>query len=571
MMSRSAYGMLLMLFCLMTSTYVTASAQQHIEPSQLQQAPPAKPAGAPVVLDEDTLFVIYDQLGPFTPQERAQAIADRLARLAKDPFTRIYPVSAADRETTSELIYGEMVVMTVTDRDALPTGKKRFEVAKDYADKIQAALAISRKQFTARTLLIDAGLALLDTLILVVLLVLFHKVFPKLYLKLDTWRGTVIRPIRIQRVELLSTDQIAAGLTAFAKAIRVAAVLVLLYVYLTTVLGIFPWTRGISTALFGAVLSTLSSIGQAFATYIPNVISIIVIVFVTRYIIKLIRLLFTGIERGAITFAEFQRDWAQPTYKIVRFLVIVFAAIAIFPYIPGSQSEGFRGISVFLGLLLSLGSAVSISNIIAGVVLTYMHPFRLGDRVKVADTIGDVIEKGLLVTRIRTIKNVDVTIPNSLVLSNHLINFSSSAKNLGLILHTRVTIGYDAPWKTVHELLIHAARATTHILQKPEPFVLQTSLDDFYVTYELNAYTDQANLMATIYAELHQHIQDTFNEAGVEIMSPHYAQVRDGNQTTIPEQYLPKTYQAPSFRLGPLGNLFGSSHNPDSAKGEPKP
>lgn len=571
MMSRSAYGMLLMLFCLMTSTYVTASAQQHIEPSQLQQAPPAKPAGAPVVLDEDTLFVIYDQLGPFTPQERAQAIADRLARLAKDPFTRIYPVSAADRETTSELIYGEMVVMTVTDRDALPTGKKRFEVAKDYADKIQAALAKSRKQFTARTLLIDAGLALLDTLILVVLLVLFHKVFPKLYLKLDTWRGTVIRPIRIQRVELLSTDQIAAGLTAFAKAIRVAAVLVLLYVYLTTVLGIFPWTRGISTALFGAVLSTLSSIGQAFATYIPNVISIIVIVFVTRYIIKLIRLLFTGIERGAITFAEFQRDWAQPTYKIVRFLVIVFAAIAIFPYIPGSQSEGFRGISVFLGLLLSLGSAVSISNIIAGVVLTYMHPFRLGDRVKVADTIGDVIEKGLLVTRIRTIKNVDVTIPNSLVLSNHLINFSSSAKNLGLILHTRVTIGYDAPWKTVHELLIHAARATTHILQKPEPFVLQTSLDDFYVTYELNAYTDQANLMATIYAELHQHIQDTFNEAGVEIMSPHYAQVRDGNQTTIPEQYLPKTYQAPSFRLGPLGNLFGSSHNPDSAKGEPKP
>ena len=571
MMSRSAYGMLLTLSCLMTVTYVTASAQQHIEPSQLQQAPPAKPAGAPVVLDEDTLFVIYDQLGPFTPQERAQAIAERLARLAKDPFTRIYPVSAADRETTSELIYGEMVVMTVTDRDALPTGKKRFEVAKDYADKIQAALAKSRKQFTARTLLIDAGLALLDTLILVVLLVLFHKVFPKLYLKLDTWRGTVIRPIRIQRVELLSTDQIAAGLTAFAKAIRVAAVLVLLYVYLTTVLGIFPWTRGISTALFGAVLSTLSSIGQAFATYIPNVISIIVIVFVTRYIIKLIRLLFTGIERGAITFAEFQRDWAQPTYKIVRFLVIVFAAIAIFPYIPGSQSEGFRGISVFLGLLLSLGSAVSISNIIAGVVLTYMHPFRLGDRVKVADTIGDVIEKGLLVTRIRTIKNVDVTIPNSLVLSNHLINFSSSAKNLGLILHTHVTIGYDAPWKTVHELLIHAARATTHILQKPEPFVLQTSLDDFYVTYELNAYTDQANLMATIYAELHQHIQDTFNEAGVEIMSPHYAQVRDGNQTTIPEQYLPKTYQAPSFRLGPLGNLFGSSHNPDSAKGEPKP
>lgn len=558
----------LALVCLLVPELTLAAAQ----PSTPSTTPsPSLPLGEPVVFEEETLFVIYDKLGPFTPQERAQAITERLARLAKDPFTRIYPVSAADGETTSELIYGEMVVMTVTERDALPTGKNRFEVAKDYADKVQAALAKSRKQFTARTLLIDAGLALLDTIILVVLLVLFHKTFPKLYIKLDAWRGTVIRPIRIQRVELLSTDQIAAGLTALAKAIRAVAVLVLLYVYLTTVLGIFPWTRGISAALFGAVLSTLSSIGQAFATYIPNVISIIVIVFVTRYIIKLVRLLFTGVERGAITFAEFQRDWAQPTYKIVRFLVIVFAAIAIFPYIPGSQSEGFRGISVFLGLLLSLGSAVSISNIIAGVVLTYMHPFRLGDRVKVADTIGDVIEKGLLVTRIRTIKNVDVTIPNSLVLSNHLINFSSSAKNLGLILHTSVTIGYDAPWKTVHELLIHAARATPHILQKPEPFVLQTSLDDFYVTYELNAYTDQANLMATIYAELHQHIQDTFNEAGVEIMSPHYAQIRDGNQTTIPEQYLPKTYRAPSFRLGPLVNLTGTAPDPENLKKGPVP
>ncbi len=523
------------------------------------QTPLAKPVGAPVIFADETLFTLYDNLGPFTPQVRAQAVAERLVVLAKDPFTRIYPVTATDRESTSELVYGEMVVMTVTDRDAQPTGTIRQELAMDYAQRIKRALAKSREQFTAQALMIDGGLALLDTIILVVLLALFHKTFPKLYAKIEAWRGTVIRAIKIQHVELLSADQIAVGLTGLAKAIRAAAVLALLYVYLTTVLGIFPWTRGISAALFGAVLSTLSTIGQAFATYIPNVISIVVIIIVTRYIIKLIRLLFAGIERGAITFAEFQRDWAQPTYKIVRFLVIVFAAIAIFPYIPGSQSEGFRGISVFLGLLLSLGSAVSISNIIAGVVLTYMHPFRIGDRVKVADTIGDVVEKGLLVTRIRTIKNVDVTIPNSLVLSNHLINFSSSAKNLGLILHTKVTIGYDAPWKTVHELLIAAARTTTHVLHKPEPFVLQTGLDDFYVTYEINAYTDQANLMATIYAELHQHIQDKFNEAGVEIMSPHYAQVRDGNQTTIPEQYLPKSYQPPAFRFGLPNSFFGTT------------
>ncbi|NJN36121.1 MAG: mechanosensitive ion channel [Nitrospiraceae bacterium] len=222
-------------------------------------------------------------------------------------------------------------------------------------------------------------------------------------------------------------------------------------------------------------------------------------------------------------------------------------------------------------MLFSFGSAGAVSNIIAGVVLTYMNPFRDGDRVKIADTVGDIIERTLLVTRVRTIKNVDISIPNSMVLSSHLINFSSVAKDQGLILHTSVTIGYDAPWKTVHGLLIEAARSTTDILKTPEPFVLQTSLDDFYVTYEINAYTDQANKMALIYAELHQNIQDKFNEGGVEIMSPHYATIRDGNKTTIPDPYLPKTYQAPGIRIENVGNWFNKPIESGPPKGETKP
>lgn len=559
---------LCLLFLFMVAPGVSHARTETPTPT-ISQAPPPQPIGAPVIFADEPLFVIYDKIGPFTAQERAQAVAHRLAQLAAEPFTETYPVTAADRETTSELVHGEMVVMTVTDRDAQPTGKARYETAKDYAGKIQAALAKSREQVTVRALIVDAALALLDTAILLVLLVLFHKTFPRLYAKIEGSRGTLIRPIKIQRVELMSADQIAAALTGIAKTIRIVAVLVLIYVYLTTVLGIFPWTRGVSAALFGAVLSTLQAIGQAFATYIPNVVSIAVIIAVTRYIIKLISLLFTGIGRGAITFVGFHRDWAEPTYKIVRFMVIVFAAIACFPYIPGSQSEGFRGISVFLGLLISLGSAAAIGNIIAGVVLTYMRPFRVGDRVKIADTFGDVTEKTLLVTRVRTIKNVDITIPNALVLGAHIINFSSAAPNPPpLILHTSVTIGYDAPWRKVHELLIAAARSTTHILQQPGPFVLQTGLNDFYVTYEINAYTDQPNLMATIYAELHEHIQDTFNEAGVEIMSPHYTQIRDGNKTAIPDEYLPKGYQAPGLRIWPLGPLPPHSDPPPSVKGD---
>lgn len=542
---------------------LSSLAQAQTPVPVITKASPAVPASAPVVFEDEPLFVIYDNIGPFTAQERARAVRERLERLAKDPYAGRDTIIATDQELTSELVSGETVVMTVTERDAQPTGKSRQELAKDYAQKIQAALTRSREHVTLRSLIIDAGLALLDTAVLIILLVLSNKAFPKIYARIDAWRGTVIRPIKIQHVELLSADQIAAGLAGSARAVRVFAVLFLLYVYLTSVLGIFPWTRGISATLLDAVVSTIKTIGQAFSTYVPNIVSIAVIILVTRYIIKLISLLFTGIGRGAITFAGFHRDWAEPTYKIVRFLVIVFAAIACFPYIPGSQSEGFRGISVFLGLLISLGSAAAIGNVIAGVVLTYMRPFRVGDRVQIADTTGDVMEKTLLVTRVRTIKNVDITIPNAMVLGSHLINFSSCAREQGLILHTSVTIGYDAPWRTVHELLISAARATTHISAKPEPFVLQTGLNDFYVTYELNAYTDQPNLMATTYAGLHQNIQDKFNEAGVEIMSPHFAQVRDGNHTTIPEQYLPQSYQAPAFRFGLPNSVFGT------AQGEP--
>jgi small-conductance mechanosensitive channel len=560
---------LLVLVSLLTTEALIAQTPRPDPP--ISQTVPAQPTGAPVIFEDETLFVLYDKLGPFTPRERAQAVVERLARLAKDPFTRIYPVTAVDRETTSELVYGDMVVMTVTDHDAQPTGKRRQEIASEYAQKIHAALSKSRQHATSRTLVIDAALALLDTVILVGLLVLFAKTFPKVYAKVENWRGTVLRPIQIQRVELLSTSQIAAALIGAAKAVRFIATAALLYVYITTVLGIFPWTRGISASLIEAVLSTLRVIAQAFTTYVPNIVSIVVIVVVTRYIIKLIHLVFDGIERGAITFAGFHRDWAAPTYKIVRFLVIVFAAIACFPYIPGSQSEGFRGIGVFLGLLISLGSAAAFGNIIAGVVLTYMRPFGVGDRVKNADTTGDVMEKTLLVTRVRTIKNVDITIPNSMVLGSHLVNFSACARDQGLILHTSATISYDAPWRTVHDLLIAAARATAHILPKPDPFVLQTSLNDFYVTYELNAYTDQPNLMATIYAELHQNIQDKFNEAGVEIMSPHYAQIRDGNKTTIPDQYLPKSYEAPGLRIEGLAKLFGQSGGSRTGNQEPKP
>ena len=188
---------------------------------------------------------------------------------------------------------------------------------------------------------------------------------------------------------------------------------------------------------------------------------------------------------------------------------------------------------------------------VAGVILTYMRAFKVGDRVKIADTMGDVIEKTLLVTRIRTIKNVKITIANAMVLSSHIINFSSSAQQEGLKLHTTVTIGYDAPWRTPAPALDQCGiRCAQHTPNGPRTFIFQTALDDFYVHYELNAFTDEPSRMAKTYSDLHQNSRTSSTRREWKSVPPHYSSVRDGNQIAIPDKYLPTGYASPSFRLG---------------------
>jgi small-conductance mechanosensitive channel len=387
--------------------------------------------------------------------------------------------------------------------------------------------------------------------------------------KFNEWKGTVIRGVRIREFELFSEDRIVALSLTLVTGVQYAGVLLLGYAYLTIVFSVFEFSRTWAQTLFGYVTDPVLEVLTSFVAFLPDLFFIIVVVAITRFVLKIIKGIFEEVSRGRVTLGNFHRDWAMPTYQIVRFLVIAFAAVVIFPYLPGSGSAAFQGISVFLGILFSLGSSSAIANMVAGIVITYMRPFQIGDRVKIADTAGDVVERNLLVTRVRTVKNVDVTIPNAMVLGSHIINYSSTSGTRSLILHTSVTIGYDVPWRKVHELLLAAAKDSKEILEDPAPFVLQTSLDDYSVAYELNAHTDNPSRMAAIYSDLHQNIQDKFNEAGVEIMSPSYSAVRDGNQVTIPPDYLPKEYTPASFRIFPLGNLFSSqTKRQESEKGE---
>ena len=274
--------------------------------------------------------------------------------------------------------------------------------------------------------------------------------------------------------------------------------------------------------------------------------------------------MFAEVGKGNLVLGGgFYPEWAEPTAKMIRMLVLVLVVIIIFPYLPGSKSPAFQGISIFVGLLLSLGSSSAVANAIAGIILTYMRSFNVGDWVKIGDTTGEVIEKNMLVTRVVTPKRETITIPNATVMGGSVKNYTREAKNAGVIFYTTVTIGYDAPWRTVHQLLIDAAAATEHILHNPAPFVLQTALNDFYVSYELNAYTDLPTKMQVIYSDLHRNIQESFNKGGVEICSPHFSALRDGNTITIPEQFRPHDYRAPAFRVD------GSAKDEEQAANKP--
>ena len=536
------------LLLLLTSAVVCSAAPKNTA-VKTAAAPPAEPpqpvVEEPVLLDTKQILTVSTGLLSFTPRERARAISDRLDKVSRDRLLPVDKVAVVEAETTSDIVLQDRVLMTVTEADAKVAGKTRQELAQGYADTIRDALIAYRSERNIKSLLIDTAQALGVTAVLVVVLLGIRRTVPWLQARITAWKGTYIRTLRFQSIELVHEDQMVALLLSMVRFIRLVLVLGLLYLYIPLVLSFFPMTEGMAARLFGYIETPVVKVWQGVTTYLPNIFFILVITVCTWYVIRFSRFLFHEVEKQNIALPGFYPDWALPSFKITRFLIIAFAVVVAFPYLPGSDSPAFKGVSVFLGVLFSLGSSSAIANVVAGTILTYMRAFNVGDRVKIADTMGDVIEKTLLVTRVRTAKNADITIPNSMVLGSHIINYSSSAQ---LILHTTVTIGYDVPWRQVHELLIAAARATDRIMVDPKPFVLQTALNDFSVSYELNAYTDAPSSMASVYSALHANIQDRFNEAGVEIMSPHYSTLRDGNMTTIPAEYLPSDYQPPAIR-----------------------
>lgn len=495
---------------------------------------------APVVFNKDTLFYLYGKLGSHSPKDRAELVGARIVNMVDNH--RLHPDSlkifAVDDGNLSIGFDDSQVIVSITNRECIGLDENMEVVAQQYKDIIIKAVDQDRKDRSIGNMILRIGLTVLLIGVFIAIVWLVNYLYNKLKIIAVAWVTKRASGFKIGDAEILNLPTFLKAIVFLVNVTKWLSYAVFFVVAIPLLFLIFPDTEDIAHEIFNLIWTPVKSIGKGAVDYIPKLITIVVIIIIINYIVRALKFIADEIDSGKMVIKGFYQDWAKPTFNIVRFLLYAFMIAIVYPYLPLSDSSIFKGVSVFVGIIFSLGSTTVIGNIMSGFVITYMRSFKIGDRVKIGDVIGDVVETTSFVIRVKSLKNEIVTIPNTNVLTAQTINFSSIESEQGLILHTSVTIGYDTPWRLIHELLIDAAKSTKEILPEKEPFVLQRSLDDFYVCYEINAYTSNATDQMKIYSELHQNIQDNFAKANVEIMSPHYFARRNGDKSTIPQNYM---------------------------------
>ncbi len=476
---------------------------------------------APIIIDGYTLFSVRG-VSSFPAEERAGLIKKRIEDIARDRSIPANSIKIIQGESTDELYAKGKFILSIFDADAKLEGVGREIIARGVKNRITKAIYSYRYERKSEVLLNRTFYAIGATLLTILLLFLIQWLAKKINLVLQNKIKVKFDNIETKSFQLIKSNQLWLTLSSIIKAFNFAIILIIIFMCAEYVLGLYPWTRFVSVSLIAFFLTPVSAVGLALLNFIPNLAFLIVIFFVAKYLLKLVKIFFDGLGKGIITISGFDAEWAVPTYKIVRILFVAFAVIVAYPYIPGSDSDAFKGVSLFIGVLFSLGSTSIVGNLIAGYSMTYRRTFRIGDLVKIDDHMGQVIESKLFATRLRTPKNEEIIVPNSIVLNTHVVNYSTLAKSQGLILHTTVGIGYETPWRQVEGMLKLAAERTEGVLKDPPPFVHQKLLGDFAVNYELNVYcNDPMNLMKH-YTSLHQNVLDVFNENNIQIMTPAY-------------------------------------------------
>jgi small-conductance mechanosensitive channel len=483
--------------------------------------------GAAVTLFYDTLFVVYAPLGSFDAAQRAHQAQEQIKKLYETPHFNKDSLIIDTLFGLLSLRYQSETIYSISNIDALWLNKSVDSLAVAYQQEIAQSVLHFQKEYSFKNITIRIAYVLIVLLVLAFTIMAIQFLFKKIRAKISISNLKLHKGITVRNYQLFSPQYLLTIVRKVLLILRTILMLAALYLSLTFVFSIFPATKNWANTLLNLVLDPLKTSIRGIIKYIPNLISIAVILLITKFITRIFRYFAIEVERKHLKIRNFHEEWARPTYNIIRFLLYAFAFIILFPYLPGSHSDAFKGVSVFFGILISIGSSSAVSNIIAGLVITYMRPFKIGDWIKVKEVVGYVTEKNLLVTRLRTIHNEDITLPNSTILASHTTNFSSTCAEKGLVIHISISISYQEDWHKIHELLLQAASITPDIDMDPSPFVFQKKLDDFSVIYELNAYTRKPELMYYTESALYGNILDIFKAAGIVIMTPHQFKINN--------------------------------------------
>jgi small-conductance mechanosensitive channel len=476
---------------------------------------------APVIVDGVTLFRVRG-ISSYPAERRAAEIAKRITEVAADRAIPVDSLKVQDTPTATLVVASGRRLFGVLDADAELEGLSRQILAQAYQARVAEAVTAFRRDREAAALWGDFARAAIATLAFLLLVALDRVTLKRVRAAVHARYRSKIHDVQVGTIEIVRGEYVW---NMVQRAVWIVAAIVVLvggYAYLNYVLLLFPWTRALGKSLADIFLQPLATLATGFVSFIPDLVFLVILAFVTRYILKFVKLFFHRIADGSITLHGFDPEWARATYGITRFAVVAFALVIAYPYIPGSGSEAFKGIGLVLGLMFSLGSPSVIGNVVAGLGLAFRGAFHVGDRVRIGEHIGEVTQVRLLTTYLRSPKNEQVIIPNSMILNSEVVNYSALAKTTGLILHTNVGIGYETPWRQVEAMLVEAARRTPGLKMQPEPFVLHKKLGDFAVDYEINVFTDDASKILALYSALHRNILDVFNEYGVQIMTPAY-------------------------------------------------
>jgi small-conductance mechanosensitive channel len=513
---------------------LAASPARPVDLAEDRQAP----AHAPVSVRGEAIFQVQAPTGQLPVPERAARIQERLEAAVRAGRTGD-EVRVEARTGGADVYAGPEFVFSVWDEDAARAATPLATLTAERVKALKAALDAAAQETQPASLVRSGAKVAGATLALVLFLVVLRRLGRLARYRTARLAHRRMRLLRRSRVPGLSALRVGKLIRGAIRLVGAVAAVIAVAAWLEFTLVQVPWTRAAARAGGRFVVDAVGGLLGSIVDYAPNAFYIVLLVLLTRLVLRVISAAFRELEVGRVSLPGFHADWARPTFNLVRLMVIALAAVVIFPYLPGSGSPAFQSVSIFVGVLVSLGSTSAVANVVAGVILTYMRPFLVGDRIRCGDVEGMVLVKGFLAVRLRTDWNEVVILPNATVLSGHVVNYSAMAQGAGLLVRTAVTIGYATPWQQVHGLLVAAAEGTEGLERTPPPFVLQTGLDDFYVRYQVTATCRAPERLPHVLGALHQRIQDEFARAGVEIMSPHVTMLRDGHEIAFPAAHHP--------------------------------